>query len=43
MLIYGATQRLSEIMNRRVVAISQSATVFDACEFFVLHKFFAFP
>jgi magnesium transporter len=34
---------LREIMVRRVVAIPASATVLDACEFFVLYKFFAFP
>src|SRR5436305_11986665 len=35
--------RLEEIMVRRVVAIPATATVLDACEFFVLYKFFAFP
>jgi magnesium transporter len=34
---------LNQIMVRRVVAIPASATVLDACEFFVLYKFFAFP
>jgi len=34
---------LEEIMIRRVVAIPATATVLDACEFFVLYKFFAFP
>src|SRR3989454_8360138 len=34
---------LHEIMVRRVVAIPASATVLEACEFFVLYKFFAFP
>jgi magnesium transporter len=34
---------LREIMVRRVVAIPVSATVLDACEFFVLYKFLAFP
>src|SRR5438067_2788555 len=34
---------LREIMVRRVVAIPTSATVLEACEFFVLYKFFAFP
>jgi magnesium transporter len=34
---------LREIMVRRVVAIPGTATVLDACEFFVLYKFFAFP
>ena len=35
--------RLEEIMVRKVVAIPASATVLEACEFFVLYKFFAFP
>src|SRR6266545_7239714 len=34
---------LKEIMVRRVVAIPATATVLDACEFFVLYKFLAFP
>src|SRR5207244_146946 len=34
---------LRDIMVRRVVAIPASATVLDACECFVLYKFFAFP
>lgn len=37
----GATLR--EIMVPRVVAIPAKATVLDACEFFILYKFFAFP
>lgn len=43
LLMSAADQTLSEIMNRRVVAMPKSATVFDACEFFVLHKFYALP
>ena len=35
--------RLEEIMIRKVVALPTTATVLDACEFFVLYKFFAFP
>jgi len=35
--------KLSDVMVRRVVAIPATATVLDACEFFVLYKFFAFP
>jgi CBS domain-containing protein len=35
--------RLEEIMVRRVIAIPASATILEACEFFVLYKFFAFP
>src|SRR5213596_3848113 len=34
---------LGEIMVRRVMAIPATATVLDACEFFVLYKFLAFP
>src|SRR5438270_7752722 len=34
---------LREIMVRRVIAIPASASEPDACEFFVLYKFFAFP
>ncbi len=36
-------KRLDEIMVRRVIAIPATATVLEACEFFVLYKFFAFP
>lgn len=36
-------QRLADIMNRRVVAIPQNASVLEACEAFVLHKFLALP
>ena len=34
---------LYEVMVRRVVAVPVKATVLDACEFFVLYKFLAFP
>src|SRR5216110_3914255 len=34
---------LREVMVRRVVAVPAKATVLDACEFFVLYKFHAFP
>src|SRR2546430_14035331 len=34
---------LDEIMVRKVVAIPATATVLEACEFFVLYKFLAFP
>jgi magnesium transporter len=34
---------LAEIMLQRVVTIPADATVLDACEYFVLHKFLAFP
>src|SRR5438270_12979074 len=32
---------VAEIMVPRVIALPASATVLDACEFFVLYKFFA--
>jgi magnesium transporter len=34
---------LSKIMVPRVVAVPATATVLEACEFFVLYKFLAFP
>jgi magnesium transporter len=37
------TSKVKEIMIRRVVALPETATVMDACELFVLYKFFAFP
>lgn len=36
-------EMLSEVMIRRVVAIPRTATVLEACESFILHKFLAFP
>lgn len=35
--------QLEDIMIRRVVALPATATVMEACEFFVLYKFLAFP
>src|SRR3954462_3860968 len=35
--------KLETIAVRRVAAIPATATVLEACEFFVLYKFFAFP
>ncbi len=43
LLTAAADQRISDLMIKRVVAIPQTATLLEACEFFVLHKFFAFP
>lgn len=34
---------VSEIMIPRVVAISDRATLLEACEMFIMHKFLAFP
>jgi magnesium transporter len=36
-------ETLADVMIHRVVAIPEAATVLEACEFFVLHKFLAFP
>jgi magnesium transporter len=35
--------RLGDIMVRRVVAVPCTATLLDACDLFVIHKFFALP
>ncbi|MEG8946689.1 magnesium transporter [Rosettibacter firmus] len=35
--------KLEDIMVKRVAALPSSATVYDACEFFVTYKFLAFP
>ena len=35
--------QLGDIMVRRVVAIPKTATLLDACDLFVMHKFFALP
>ena len=43
LLVSQLDQRLDDFMIRSVIAIPHTATVLDACEFFVLHKFFAFP
>ncbi len=43
LLIAQPEELLSNIMIRRVIAIPEGATVLEACEFFVLHKFLAFP
>ncbi|MEJ5260231.1 MAG: magnesium transporter [Anaerohalosphaeraceae bacterium] len=36
-------ERLSEIMIRDVITIPHTATVFDACELFAIHRFLALP
>jgi magnesium transporter len=43
LLTAAIEQRLSDIMVQRVVTIPHTATVLDACEFFVLYRFLAFP
>lgn len=36
-------QRLGEIMMPRVLALPHTATILEACELFVMHRFLAFP
>lgn len=36
-------QKLEDIMVRNVAVINDDATVYDACEFFVMYKFLALP
>lgn len=36
-------ERIGDLMIHRVIAIPGTATLLEGCEFFVLHKFFAFP
>lgn len=43
LITFPTDKRLYEVMTARVVAIPWSATVMDACEFFVLHRLLAFP
>lgn len=43
LLTASLEQRLSEIMIREVVTIPHTATVFDACELFAIHRFLALP
>jgi magnesium transporter len=43
LITYPADKQLKEVMQPRVIALPRTATVLDACEFFVLHKFLAFP
>ena len=43
LLIAPLDQRISNLMIDRVVTIPHTATLLEACEAFVLHKFLAFP
>ncbi len=43
LLMADLNKRLSEVMLERVVSIPHNATLFEACEFFVMHKYLAFP
>jgi len=43
LLLAESSTPLAQLLSARVVAIPDSATVLDACEFFVQHRFLAFP
>ena len=43
LLISPLDSRLGDLMIRQVVALPHSATILEACELFVLHRFLAFP
>ncbi len=43
LLLSPPETRISEIMITSVIAIPDSATVLEACEFFTLHRLLAFP
>jgi magnesium transporter len=43
LLLSSPETRIADIMLKSVIAIPAGATVLDACEFFVLHRFLAFP
>lgn len=43
LLLSARDKHLWEIMVKPVIAIPRSATLLDACEFFILHKLLAFP
>jgi len=43
LLLSPPETRIADIMLRKVVTIPATATVLDACEFFVFHRFLAFP
>jgi magnesium transporter len=43
LLLSDPSTRVDDIMVRSVVAIPHTATVLEACEFFTMHRFLAFP
>ncbi len=43
LLISPLNQRLKELMITRVIALPHTATILDACELFVMHRFLAIP
>ncbi len=43
LLLSSLDTPLADVMVRQVIAIPESATVLEACEFFILHRLLAFP
>lgn len=43
LLMSEPSTRITEIMQRSVITIPASASLMDACEFFLLHRFLALP
>jgi magnesium transporter len=43
LLLSSPETRIADIMVKQTIAIPRDATVLDACEFFTLHRFLAFP
>ena len=43
LLLSPLDKRVAEIMVKEVIAIPKTATVLDACDFFILHRLLAFP
>ncbi|MFO0938068.1 MAG: CBS domain-containing protein [Gemmataceae bacterium] len=43
LLFAPVNQKISDMMIRQVVSVPANATVLDACEFFTLYRFLAFP
>lgn len=43
LLMASLEQPLAEIMVKKVIALPETATILEACEFFILHRFLALP
>lgn len=43
LLLNSPDKRISEIMVQEVIMVPSTATVLDACEFFIFHRLLAFP
>ncbi len=43
LILTGPNERIADIMVSKLKAVPSSATVLEACEFFILHRLLAFP